>query len=73
MRYIISEVQHYKSLTIISILILNYKMKSSKMQLFFNNYIVRTGLQALHEITSSGSYQLRLDLEDWESNQAYAE
>ena len=70
MRYIISAVQHYKSLTIFFVLILNYKMKSLEMQLFFNNYIVRTGLQALHEITSSGSYQLRPDLEDWESNYA---
>ena len=31
------------------------------------------GLQALHEITSSGSYRLRVDLEDWEGNLAYAE
>jgi len=32
-----------------------------------------SGLQALHEITNSGSYRLRVDLEDWEGNQAYAE
>ena len=31
------------------------------------------GLQALHEITSSGSYRLRVDLEDWEGNTANAE
>ena len=31
------------------------------------------GLQALHEITSSASYRLRVDLEDFEGNQAYAE
>ena len=31
------------------------------------------GLQALHEITSSESYRLRVDLEDWEGNRAYAE
>ena len=31
------------------------------------------GLHALHEITSSGSYRLRVDLEDWEGNHAYAE
>ena len=31
------------------------------------------GLQALHEITTSGSYQLRVDLEDWESNITFAE
>ena len=31
------------------------------------------GLQALHEITSSGSYRLRVDLEDWENDTAYAE
>ena len=31
------------------------------------------GLQALHEITSSGSFRLRVDLEDWEGNTAYAE
>ena len=31
------------------------------------------GLKALHEITNSGSYKLRVDLEDWEGNQVYAE
>ena len=31
------------------------------------------GLQALHEITSSESYRLRVDLEDWEGNTTYAE
>ena len=34
---------------------------------------MQLGLQTLHEITSSGSYKLRIDLEDWEGNQAYAE
>ena len=36
-------------------------------------FILRLGLQTLYEITSSGSYKLRIDLEDWEGNQAYAE
>ena len=36
-------------------------------------FILQLGLQILHEITSSGSYRLRVDLEDWEGNQAYAE
>ena len=31
------------------------------------------GLQSLHEITSSTSYRLRVDLEDWEGNRVYAE
>ena len=31
------------------------------------------GLQPLHQITSSASYRLRVDLEDWEGNLAYAE
>ena len=31
------------------------------------------GLQALHEITKSESYRLRVDLEDWEGNLAFAE
>jgi len=30
-------------------------------------------LQALHEITTSRSYRLRVDLEDWEGNHSYAE
>jgi len=30
-------------------------------------------LEPLHEITSSGSYILRVDLEDWENNKRYAE
>ena len=34
---------------------------------------VLLGLQALHEITSSASYKLRVDLEDWKGNHAYAE
>ena len=46
-------------------------MKIIDEYLIYCNYCA--GLQALHEITSSGSYRLRVDLEDWERNQAYAE
>ena len=30
------------------------------------------GLDLLHAITKSQSYQLRVDLEDWDNNTAYA-
>ena len=36
------------------------------------SFIMQLGLQTLHEITSLGSYKLRVDLEDWEGNQVYA-
>ena len=31
------------------------------------------GSKHIHKLTSSGSYKLRVDLEDWEGNRAYAE
>ena len=49
---------------------LNSMFRFNRKQSFI---IFRIGLQPLHEITSSGSYRLRIDLEDWEGNQAYAE
>ena len=33
----------------------------------------RPGLENIHQLTSSGAYTLRVDLEDWEGNQRYAE
>ena len=42
------------------------KMKKS------NNFKNRTGLEYLNAISVSRSYQLRVDLEDWDGNTAYA-
>ena len=36
-------------------------------------YVNIVGLQALHEITSTWPYRLRVDLEDWEGDKRYAE
>ena len=52
---------------------LTLKLKMIKNILFKCLFRSMIGLQALHEITSSESYKLRVDLEDWEGNQAYAE
>ena len=48
---------------------------NTKIKIIWDTYLIfaSLGLQALHEITSSGFYRLRVDLEDWEGNQAYAE
>ena len=36
-------------------------------------FFIILGLELLHEITSARSYVLRIDLQDWENNQRYAE
>jgi len=34
--------------------------------------IFRTGLDFLHKLTTSGNYELRVDMEDFQNNRAYA-
>ena len=34
---------------------------------------LRAGLENLHQITTSRGYMLRIELEDWDGNSAYAE
>ena len=69
--HIISSPTFKKILSTISISILTYRINVTDVYLIYCNYCA--GLQALHEITTSESYKLRVDLEDWEGNQAYAE